>query len=202
MIIGLTGKKQTGKNTCGKLFQYNLTRLPLSWTYDKFINSNDKLREVISGYELKMFAYHIKLFLSNVLNIPIEDFEKEEVKNKPLPEIWNHNGEVMTIRKLLQRVGTDAIKKHVHPYFWINATFNNWTPDKNLIITDVRFYDEALSIIERKGIIFRVVRDTNIVDEHESEVDLDSYPFPIIDNNGNIEHTIEQIKDLLSKYRL
>lgn len=88
----------------------------------------------------------MKEVCSLLTGIPIEDFEKEEVKNSYLGNVWNWteecpdgvNGDLiarfeyrMTVRSLMQKVGTDCMRDNLHPDTWVNALFadykNKWT---------------------------------------------------------------------------
>ena len=94
MIIGISGKLQNGKNTVGTIIQY------LSWCklnsiienkehYTLFYNKQNYDKNVSSGWTQKAFASKLKQCVSIITGIPIEDLEKEEVKNKVLGEEWN-----------------------------------------------------------------------------------------------------------------
>lgn len=85
--------------------------------------------------------------------------------------------EPITVRQLLQQVGTDAMRDVIHPNAWINALFVDYEPlnlrnglrgieDRkeanliypNWIISDVRFPNELKAIKDRGGIVIRVNR--------------------------------------------
>ena len=83
----------------------------------------------------------------------------------------------MTVRDLLQQVGTNALRNIVHPNVWVNALFSDYKvlnpregvtySEKDLpnwIITDCRFPNEALAITERNGLLIRVVREIKVKD--------------------------------------
>ena len=93
----------------------------------------------------------------------------------------------MTVRDLLQRLGTDAMRNQVHPNIHVNATFAKYKskiegrPTPKLsggiggggvvgvpvypkwLISDVRFPNEAESIKQRGGIILRINRPSNVM---------------------------------------
>jgi hypothetical protein len=81
----------------------------------------------------------------------------------------------MTVRDLLQQVGTNALRTIVHPNVWVNALFADykhdiWDPKLNdftvpdWIITDCRFPNEARVILKYNGLLIRVVRETKSKD--------------------------------------
>lgn len=88
MIIGIAGKAQAGKDTIGEIIQY------LQYNLDHGTNISFADFQIYSlGYnnkwQIKKFAYKVKQILSLLTGIPVEDFEKEEVKNSYLGEEWN-----------------------------------------------------------------------------------------------------------------
>lgn len=176
---------------------------------------------------------------SILTGISVEDFEKEEVKSNYLGKEWNRYiqykdkriissiqpyphipMESMTIRQLLQEVGTDAMRDVIHPDVWVNALMKDYINkpslavgipnyQSNWIITDCRFPNEAKAIKNRDGIILRVNRNSltgfryfhhlnSLNKSHISETSLDTYEFDyIIDNSGTIEELIEKVKEML-----
>jgi len=98
MIIGISGHIGSGKDTVGKIIQYlisdkyakdgrysGLDLMPSDVkSLDKFIN--------VSGFTIKKFAYAVKQVCSILTGIPIEDFEKQEVKDRVLGEEWTRYG--------------------------------------------------------------------------------------------------------------
>jgi len=107
MIIGISGKMQSGKNTVASIIN--------QLTNNMFVE--------------KAFADKLKECISIITGIPRLDLEKEEVKNSYLPNEWNRV-ESMTVRTLLQEFGTE-VGRQIHPNFWINALFSNYKPYYN-----------------------------------------------------------------------
>lgn len=113
-----------------------------------------------------------------------------------------------TVRNFLQRLGTEAIRDHVHPNAWVNALFADYEEiiemPKNWSVTDNRFLNESKAIKDRGGIIIRVNRDTGIKDDHYSETALDDYnDFDyVIDNNGSLEELVQKVKEILIDLKL
>lgn len=73
--------------------------------------------------------------------------------------LHNHGIEtyVLTPRKLMQLLGTEAGRMIIHPNIWINSTFADYTKDSKWLITDVRFHNEV-EVVEREGILIRINR--------------------------------------------
>ena len=145
MIIGVSGKIGSGKDTVGNVIQYLTTinndrSAGDNWSFDNFVNT--------SSWQIKKFAGKLKECISIITGIPIKDLEKEEVKNSNLPEEWNiykykaSNGEyfafgtkgeyntdydiqAISIRTLLQKFGTE-VGRQIHSDFWVNALFADY----------------------------------------------------------------------------
>ena len=70
-----------------------------------------------------------------------------------------------TYREVLQYIGTDLFRNQFHPNWSINALFSGYKPISNLsqtypniLITDIRFQNEADAVIERGGKVIKVIR--------------------------------------------
>lgn len=149
MIIGISGKKQSGKSTIA-----------------------NKLHEIIPNSRIVCFADELKKIVLNSF-VPIDwfwelkDLELEENKQKITP-----CGK--TVRELLQIVGTDWFRS-VYPDVWVNAYWNTVgkLPKNTTIITpDIRFENELKFIQAHDGIVIRTLRHP-FEDNHPSETALD-----------------------------
>jgi dephospho-CoA kinase len=199
MIIGISGKIGSGKDIVGKIIQYlvaNRTEpncIPKLVTFEECLEvwDNEEKHNPNCGttWIIKKFAYKLKQIVSILISIPIEDLEKEEVKNIVLGREWlkffvgDNEPKPYTIRELLQKVGTEAMRDTVHKDIWVNALMcdykvqhkgttykgNSMIVDMqnkdydfpNWVITDVRFPNEAKAVKDRDGIMIRVNRITD-----------------------------------------
>lgn len=207
-LIGIAGRMGHGKDTVAEIIR-ELTP-SMNW-------------------EIKKFAGKLKQIASILTGIPVAAFEDPEVKARNLPGEWDsawreitEQGSEpiqMTVRELLQKLGTDAIRDHLHPNAWVNALFADYVghiasyllqtfPDRiirhsdpifpNWLITDVRFPNEAMAIVERGGIVVKVDRGVmRIPGEHISETALDNWDFDFTINNygsiGDLKASVEAI---------
>jgi hypothetical protein len=118
----------------------------------------------------------------------------------------------MTVRELLQILGTDALRNNLHPDTWVNALMCYYIPysvkgsdyeeyESNWIITDMRFPNEMQAVKANGGITIRVVRpsDKEIpLDLHPSETALDDAKFDYeIVNDGTIEDLKEKVEGVI-----
>lgn len=172
MIIGISGKQQSGKDFLGTLITNNSS---LDWQVVKFA---DKVKDIVC---MLIGCTRSQLEDIRFKNMPLgerwkvwklEDsaigtviFTSEEEAKKYKDE-WGYireissdiRSEILTPRKLLQLVGTEGGRKIIHPNVWINATLSSYDSTKNWIITDVRFANEADAIRNAGGVVIRIDR--------------------------------------------
>ncbi|WJN63390.1 deoxynucleoside monophosphate kinase [Streptomyces phage phiScoe55] len=99
------------------------------------------------------------------------------------------------IRRLLQRAGTEAGRKVLGANIWVDSLMKDFDRENEaLVVTDVRFPNEADAIRKAGGVVVRINRPGVGPKEdpggwvHESEVALDHYDFDVtVNNNGTIE---------------
>jgi hypothetical protein len=99
---------------------------------------------------------------------------------------------------LLQRLGTECGRELISDTVWIDAALNNVELDdhyKSIVVTDVRFPNEAQAIKDRGGYIFRIEREgVGPANDHPSEIALDNWIFDcIIDNDGTPEELVTRV---------
>lgn len=220
MIIGINGKIGAGKDTVGTIIQGLL------------LTNNNQTSEI------KKFAGKLKTVASILTGIPVKKFEDQEFKKSLLGSEWGtvkHNplnaipvfkdvefNHLMSVRELLQKLGTEAMRDNLHENVWCNALFSDYkakwvsTGDSvaeedvslekqypNWIITDMRFPNELKAVKERGGIIIRVVRPGTKEGTHPSETSLDKSKFDYeIINDGSMEKLVKKVRKILVKEKL
>jgi dephospho-CoA kinase len=209
-IIGISGKAGVGKDTVGKIIQF------LTLDDDVFSKTNrDCIADLEhkaycasqSKWKIKKYASTLKKITSIILGCKVNKLEDRDFKEKELGKQWQVIDYTLTPRLLLQRLGTDAAR-YVHPDIWVNALFSKFKKKSRWIITDVRFDNEVRAIQERGGIVIRVNRDeskdSTEHSNHPSETALDNYEgFDVIlNNNDTLEDLIEEIRQILIKYKI
>ena len=203
MIIGVSGKAQSGKDTVSKMiaytiWYYNCSQRLQPFSLEHYNNTYEKFDDVIDfTYWYKTsFANKLKQCLSDILNVSISKFEDNEFKKSEVEWLG------ITVRELLQKFGT-AIRNEVSDDFWVKACLNNLEKEDDYLITDVRFKSEAKGIKDLEGIIVRVNREGAGAGNHISEIDLDDYSFDyVINNDGSMEDLLLKVKVFCFAYKL
>lgn len=200
MIISISGKIGSGKDTAARLLQEMMPEM--NWENKKWAGKLKDVAEIISG-------------------IPKEKFEDQEFKKTNMGIEWAtwypniDRPELMTVRDFLQILGTEALRDGLHKNTWVNALLADYKAynvstdeDGNVtyrmphwIITDTRFPNELAAVKEKGGITIKVVRDntTNIGATHSSETALDNVTDwdYVIDNNGSLEDLKRQLSEII-----
>jgi hypothetical protein len=167
MIIGLSGYAQSGKDTIANILveKHGYTRVAFA----------DPIRKLL--YEMDPLVPHEDNLITYRLQDLVDSYGWDKAKVE-FPEI----------RRLLQELGVGA-RKLFGDTFWINEALFDVAPNDKVVVSDVRFENEAQWIQDFKGQIWRVKRmETHAVNDHISESQLDGYPVDqIFVNNGTVE---------------
>lgn len=225
-LIGISGFAGSGKDTVGTIIQYLSCPNP-GTSLEDILNEpkyhNEWWLDETSGWETKSWARKLKQICSIITGIPLQNFDDQEFKKTYLGPEWgvfhktikNERGypidvenRLITVREMLQMVGTDCLRNTFNYNIWINALMADYVPTEdgslpNWIITDTRFLNEIDAIKKRDGKIIRVERKGfKPPNAHSSEMELASYKdFDcILYNNGTIEDLTRNISIMLTAF--
>lgn len=212
MIISISARISHGKDLIASIIRLLLLDYPKEVIVD-FINNGDVeplLEE--STWEIKKFADKLKDIACLMLGCTRKDLESQTYKESYLPEIWNYVDQhgfskQMTVREFLQRLGTNAMRDHLHINVWVNSLVQSYTKDNSWIITDTRFPNELKAVEKLKGITIQVIRRDKdgllygkdySKPEHPSECSLDvaRFKYTII-NDSNIKDLVDKVEKVL-----
>lgn len=141
-LIGVTGRAGVGKDT---LADYLCT---------------------VEGFERYSLSSPLKAAIEVAFSLPPSIWDRDR-KEEVIPWIGK------SPRQLAQTLGTEWGRNLVAPDIWLRClgqvldALPSDTP--GLVVPDVRFENEARYILERGGVIVRVVRDVPAVSAHPSE---------------------------------
>lgn len=177
MLIGLTGPARSGKDTVAEHLEES------------------------HGFERYALAGPIKEMLHAGLGLSYTEMHSG-VKEDPLLRL----GIDKSPRQLMQTLGTEWGRKHVHPDIWLILAQLHWDQmrlfGRPMVISDVRFENEA-HWIRMHGLLVHIVRpDAPRVSAHSSEagverlVSLDH----TIHNVGSINDLLEDVDELVESY--
>jgi len=154
------------------------------------------------------FAYALKAAVGIMFALDAEQLTTQEGKATVDP-FWN-----VTPRQMLQWVGTNCIRNVLHPKFWITVLLRRLVAtlqegrETLVLITDVRFPDEAEAIRSWGGVVWRIDRPSVLEAEaeatqageppHISETALDGYEQwdGFILNDGTLDDLRTAVLDL------
>lgn len=201
MIIGITGKAQSGKDTACRIVQLiNTVDYDCACSEgegEKYILDNvDNILPITCMWEKHAFADKLKECASIILGVPRFMFESGEFKESftSLP-LSNKEGEPMTNREFLQYFGTE-VGRSIDKDLWIKALMYSYGRDKesHWIVPDVRFPNEADAIRNAGGVLWKIERDGSGAGNHISEKLIDSIKVDIIiENNLDMKYYIKAI---------
>jgi dephospho-CoA kinase len=154
MIIGLCGNGQSGKDTLavGLVKYYGFERHAFA----------DPIRNML--YALNPLVLTDAAAFNEGMLYPIR------LKKLVDQYGWEVAKQSNEVRILLQRLGSEAGRDQLGENVWVDALFNK-AQAPLIVITDVRFPNEAEAIKQRGGIIVRVEREGyGPINGHHSEV--------------------------------
>ena len=190
MIIGISGKAGSGKDTAAKMLEVLYANPNIS--YEDFANRKYKN---FADIQIMHFADILKETVQALFGIG--EWETGTQEGKKVTISWIGK----TVRELLQEVG-QGLRDAVDPNLWIKALFANTEDWSNYIIADVRYPNELEAIKERNGVLIRIDRNSAGAGNHSSEIALDDYnTWDVhIENNGSLESLFEAMRIFTKNY--
>ena len=196
-LIGFCGSANAGKDTCGEfLVHHGFKRV-------SFATSLKDVVSILFGWNRTMLE-----------GLTAEDRQAREVVDTFWSKVF---GRPVTPRSMLQQIGTDVVRNHLHQDMWVQLVKKNILDKhygEHIVITDVRFENEIKMIEGLGGQVVRVVRgptpqwETDLLDgkdlcdiedlPHESEYAWTKHVTSTIDNNSSIKELHEKLKVFLT----
>ena len=190
MIIGISGKAGSGKDTAAKMLEVLYANPDIS--YEDFANKRYKN---FADIQIVHFADSLKETAQVLFRIGEWETNTQEGKKTTINWIGK------TVRELLQGIG-QGLRDAIDPNLWVKILFANTEGWSNYIIADVRYPNEIKAIKERNGVLIRIDRKGAGAGNHSSETALDDYKeWDVhIENNGSIEDLFEAMRIFTKNY--
>jgi hypothetical protein len=160
VIVGLVGKKSAGKDTVGAILVER------------------------HGFVRVSFADALKRSAAALFDVPVETWDALKNRDDAVVILAVYEGvhARMTVREFLQRYGTEAHREVFGGTFWTDVVEDKFRQNhttqgrsepgklERIVVTDVRFEEEAALVRKYGGMIVRVVRPSvEVGDTHASE---------------------------------
>ena len=190
MIIGISGKAGSGKDTAAKMLEVLYANPDIS--YEDFANKRYKN---FADIQIVHFADSLKETAQVLFRIGEWETNTQEGKKTTINWIGK------TVRELLQGIG-QGLRDAIDPNLWVKILFANTEGWSNYIIADVRYPNEVYAIKEHNGVLIRIDRKGAGAGNHSSETALDNYKeWDVhIENNGSIEDLFEAMRIFIKNY--
>lgn len=160
MLIGICGRARSGKDTFAKMLGEAL-----------FDATGQR-------YVLMAYGNELKLRVQRDFDLSFDQLwgDDKELEDKRYPK---KDGGFWSGREILQFMGTECFRA-VDNNFWVKQLFDKIDEKEyeNVIITDVRFPNEADPVVDKKGFVIKIVRsDRQSIHgtTHASETSMDNY---------------------------
>lgn len=188
MLIGLNGRLKAGKDTTFQIIKELYPEAervsfadPLKESAAQALGLSLETLETLKGHE----EIHMEFPSGMVMSSTLASHPKSELSH------WKLN-----IRSYLQRYGTEAHREVFGDNFWVDQALplDLDHSDRLLVVTDMRFPNEAQRVLDLGGHTVRVVRDVQTAHSlHPSEQDIDHMCRYTIDNTGTLNDLYEEV---------
>jgi hypothetical protein len=162
--------------------------------------------EMIGGMQLA-FAQPMKEFCAQLFGFDdAQLYGPSSERERPSPYFRRPNGEPLTPRYALQTLGTEW-GRNCDPDVWVKAGVQRalrlaedaGNPLHSIVITDLRFVNEARAVREAGGQVWRVDRPGLMRGNHPSELEIwsremDRLVTHEISNTGSLDHLARAVR--------
>lgn len=228
MIIGISGRINSGKDTVGKIIK--LVRLlnkadvkELLIEYEHF--ERNELWDIVKGpgfFEIKKFADKLKDMTCVLLGCTREQLEDRDFKEKELGEEWSRftnaydiekstdsygtTKTTLTPRRILQLLGTEAGRKIIHPDIWVNALMNDYKLNQwRGVQNDLSYPNWVITDVRFPNEVQAIKdREGIIIRVNRPNLTEDTHISEISLNSAKFDYTIDNngnIEDLIEKIK-
>ena len=195
MIIGLQGKKRSGKDTVASFLPPTFTRYAFAGPLKQLLTNatgidffSDEAKETDQNVEINMWA------LCKYFGVYISWTEFKELDSYCQLSFEGILHIYTSKRKLLQFVGTEIGRAKKGHNFWVDKL---QATDNDLVVTDVRFLSEVTKIRQLGGVVLTIERPgLESTDAHSSE-QLPSMGDYVLINDGSLDDLKNKVEKFL-----
>lgn len=185
-VVGMLGYAQSGKDTAASRLteRYGFRRVAFADALKRIALDMDPIVQVLPSLS------------PNLATVRLSDVV--------YPLGWEHAKRVPEVRRMLQELGV-AVRAHLGPDTWVNEVMRQLHREsRGVVITDVRFPNEAAAIREIGGVLVRVIRPgVGPVNQHRSETELDGLePNWTLENDAGIPELLSRVDQLYYEHLL
>lgn len=181
MIYAFTGKKRSGKSTASDYLQTKIDAERINFKDPLITEAQENFPDLLNA---------------------IRDTLDETDYNGM--ELWSDkrlfDEKPRLIRTLLQNYGTN-VRRNDDPEYWTKRWIDTVeTKERNIIVDDVRFINEADAVRDKGGILIRIVKNGQVdTDTHDSEVEMDKIEvdYTITADPGDTETIYKKLDEIL-----
>lgn len=159
MIVAFIGKKGSGKTTAA----------------DGLVEDYGFIKHNFKDTLIAEIKYKMPRVLEEMANV-YEKLDHDGTNPWTVDRLFKDKPPLM--RALLQNYGTE-VRRGDDPMYWVDAwgQLASVLSEKDIVVDDVRFENEAQAVRDMGGCLIRIVKDSfdyTVVDEHASETEQDS----------------------------
>lgn len=198
-IIGVSGKIGSGKNYLAQKVSSKLKSLGYSTAESSFaLHLKDELDTIIqhskNALDNKTSFEDVVTLISKEIKMPKKDVAmlmRIIEKDVEMDSTITAHSRKKSIRVALQKLGTE-VRRSKDENYWVKAFHKDLPNVDFVLVTDVRFPNEADSIKDKNGFVIRLEIPAEVIEErvqhrdgiqypeevkqHPSETSLDDYP--------------------------
>ena len=178
-IIALSGFARSGKDEAAKVLVEELGFVQVAFA--------DKLREMLLALNpIVEQSWHV----GQDLEIHPETVYVQDVISQFGWGGYKETRYGTEIRRLLQRLGTEAGRQTLWDSIWIDAALTGLPEDAKVVVSDARFFNEFDAVRQRGGRVWRIERPgVGPANDHPSEMEAIDYPhFELtLNNDGSLD---------------
>lgn len=190
-IIALSGFARAGKDETAKVLVEEFGFKQVAFA--------DKLRDMV--YALNPIVAH-KTFVQEFGDGREAEAITDPVYAQDVIDVYGWGGYKETeygseLRRLLQRLGTEAGRETLWDTIWIDAALTGFPADAKIVVSDARFFNEFDAVRSRGGEVWRIERPgVGPANEHASEMEAIGYPYfaKTLHNSRDLDYFRDLVK--------